>query len=166
MIEAIAHCNRQHSTAYRLDIYGPTPPNARPYLERLERLVAERGLSALVRFCGPLPQDELPDVLAQYRLFLNFSATALDKAVLEAMACGIPVLSTNPCVREILPSGLQDLCMADEWDTVAQGERLYDLLSQDGVRATEMGMALREVVVRNHSLRRLFEKLMAEMEER
>lgn len=164
MIRAVARCNCRYGTSYRLDIYGPTLEKDREYREGLEALISELNLSAMVSFRGIAPQDQLPDILNRYQLFLNFSETALDRAVVEAMACGLPVISANPCVEEILPLELRDLLTLPEEDMDMQAERIHRLLSLDDVRLAETGRTLREVVVRDHSVEALFDKILAEMD--
>jgi len=61
----------------------------------LAALVAERGIEG-VTFLGPVPNDEMPDLLARCDLALN--PTNVDNmpiSVLEAYASGLPVVSTN-----------------------------------------------------------------------
>lgn len=164
MLKALAYCNDYYGTSYRLDIYGPISETNVSYQQRLSRLVAELNLTNLVSFCGAVPHDQLPDVLSQYRLYLNFSDTALDRAVVEAMACGLSVLSTNPCVADILSSNLRGELIVPANDLQKQAKHIYHILNMSQSQLTVVGRALREIVVKNHNLDRLFEKILAEIE--
>ncbi|MCL4359810.1 glycosyltransferase [Patescibacteria group bacterium] len=65
-------------------------------LKKLERLRRSLDLETVVRFVGQKPQEELPyyynaaDVVTMPSHYESFGMSAL-----EAMACGIPVLTTN-----------------------------------------------------------------------
>ncbi len=78
-------------------------PDARLYLcgegsmrADLETQVTERGLEGAVRFLGQVAYDEMP---ALYRagdaLVLPGRAEGLPRTVLEAMACGVPVVCSD-----------------------------------------------------------------------
>jgi glycosyltransferase involved in cell wall biosynthesis len=68
-----------------------------PQRKRLEDLAQTLGLASRVHFLGAKNQDQLR---AQYRacgVFVHTSETgSLDKVVLEALACGLPVITTSP----------------------------------------------------------------------
>jgi D-inositol-3-phosphate glycosyltransferase len=69
--------------------------DADPYVRRLRRLAAERGVADRVRLLGAVPVHEMPawyrsaDVLAAVPWYEPFGLT-----LLEAMACGVPVVAT------------------------------------------------------------------------
>lgn len=60
------------------------------------------------KFIGVVPHAELSRVLQGHDVFLNLSLTeSMDKAVLEALSAGLPVVTSNPTFREMLkPLGL------------------------------------------------------------
>jgi glycosyltransferase involved in cell wall biosynthesis len=164
MLRALAQCNRRCGASYRLDIYGPTLEMDYEYREHLKALIAQLDLSAFVSFRGSVPQDQLPGILNRYHLFLFFCKGALGKAAVEAMACGLPVISTNPCVEEILPEHLRPLLMVPETDTDKQAQSIHQLLSSEDRQLSEIGQALRNVAVRDHSVTSLIDKILTEME--
>lgn len=164
MFRVLDICNRQYGTRYRLDIYGSDDNNCR-YRKYLEALIKELKLSEQVSFKGLVKQADLPAILNTYRVFVNFSETALDKAIVEAMASGLPVLSTNRCVAEILPQDLKPLLFVSEDNLHQIGTALHNLLSQNEARLAEIGKTLREVAVQNHSVERLIQKILVEISE-
>jgi glycosyltransferase involved in cell wall biosynthesis len=149
ILEAMAVCRRRFGRTPSLDVLGPRLDEG--YADALARRVEALGLEADVTFAGGVPRSALPEALGRYRLFVNVSATALDRAVLEAMACGVPVVSSNPCVREIVPEGCRDLLSVPAGDAEALAERLHQLVALDSASRERLGRALREVVVRDHS---------------
>lgn len=83
-------------------------PSDSVYLEKLRKFIKENGLSGNVRILPPALHSEIPNILRNSNLFTNASRTgSLDKAVLEAMSCDIPVLTSNEAFKETLePLGL------------------------------------------------------------
>lgn len=45
---------------------------------------------------GPVPRSELPNLLRKHEVFIHAFEGSLDKSILEATACGLPVITTNP----------------------------------------------------------------------
>lgn len=73
----------------------------------LERVVAERGLQDHVRFAGSLPHAEIARWLAAADLFcLATSNEGRANVILEALACGVPVVTTDVGgSREVIADG-------------------------------------------------------------
>lgn len=75
----------------RLTIAGTGPEEA-----RLRDLVAQLGLTDLVRFAGRLDREAMADLYRQADVMINPSlADNMPNSVLESMASGVPVVSTN-----------------------------------------------------------------------
>ena len=67
-----------------------------PELPALRQLAAELGIAERVEFTGPLDRDAMAALMRRCHLMLNPSRVDnMPNSVLEAMACGIPVVSTN-----------------------------------------------------------------------
>lgn len=140
---------------FRLRIIGNVQDEA--YAQSLRQLVAELGLSERVEFVGEVPHHEIAREYQQAHLMVNASSTgAVDKAVLEAMACAVPVISANEAFGAILPENLR--VPLDAPDALAARMRAVMGMSPDARRA--LGHDLRAVVVRDHSLDHLADALM------
>lgn len=64
--------------------------------DRLRKLASELGVSNRVRFLGFVPDDELPALYASSDLFLLLSSyEGYGLVLLEAMACGTPVVASR-----------------------------------------------------------------------
>ena len=109
-VEAIGLLVRQGVPA-RLDILGGEPHRdhgARSDRERIEHTIADLGLRDRVRLHGLVPSSEVRDSLRQADVFLHASLSeGIPTAALEAMACGLPVVTTD-CggVREAVRDGV------------------------------------------------------------
>jgi glycosyltransferase involved in cell wall biosynthesis len=92
-----------HLVIEALALLLPTQPQARLVIigegverDRLAQLVRERGVEAQVTFTGALPQTDLPHwYSAADMLVLASSREGWANVLLEAMACGTPVVATN-----------------------------------------------------------------------
>jgi len=67
-----------------------------PELGNLEALAASLGIAGSVRFAGALGRDQIAALYREADLMLNSSRVDnMPNSVLEAMACGLPVVSTR-----------------------------------------------------------------------
>ena len=78
-----------------------------PELEALRAQAAELGLAGQVEFAGGLPPDAVPGFLAQADVFVLASRSeGRPNVVVEALAAGLPVISTNlPGVEGLVVPG-------------------------------------------------------------
>lgn len=160
---ALAECHRRGSNIF-LDIYGPVFKGDHPYHAKLLAIARQSGLHAAVAWHGSVFQRDLPRTLASYRVVVSCNDGGLDKAVLEAMACGVPVITDNPCVAEILPAHLRAQCVVPRGDAPAYASAIMAIIAMDELTYRTLGEALREVVVARHSLPNLMRSMMKEME--
>ncbi len=133
----------------------PVTEDDRRLARELDALIAAKHLGNRVRR-ESLPHEEVIAALRRSGLFLHASATALDKAVLEAMACECLVVSTSDALREVLPSRCH--ASPDSFADVATS-----LLSLSAEEKAALRHELRERVVRDHSLERLIVTLVSRM---
>jgi glycosyltransferase involved in cell wall biosynthesis len=97
-LEAVAKLAAE-GAALRFDILGADPP--RDHAEPTERwrivhTVQDLGLEGLVHLHGPVPPDEVRERLRDADVLLHASlAEGIPNVVLEAMACGRPVVVTD-----------------------------------------------------------------------
>ncbi len=164
MVTALHAHARLHGDTPRLRIVGASATaRDRRYSSELRDLIARLGLDDRVEFLGARSQEEIARIVPGCAAFLGFSGTALDKATLEAMALGVPVVSTNPCFAEILPEWLRSLLVAREGDAENQADHIHRVLALDAAGRARVGEALREVVEHEHSDEVLFDRILAEI---
>lgn len=141
---------------YRLSVYGHAITAADHALMRaLESEDAMRGAAGRVEI-GSVTNDEMASRMQKAALFLHASRTALDKALLEAMACGCLVVSCSEAARAVLPKE----CMATPEGMADMAKTLLELPPDE---QDSLSRKLRAIVIRNHSLRALIQRLVAEM---
>jgi len=85
----------------------------------LERLAKEVGVSERVRFLGAVPQPALPEIYsAADALVLASSHEGLPNVIMEAIACGTPVIATKVGgIPEILTSHEAGILLEERSDT-------------------------------------------------
>jgi glycosyltransferase involved in cell wall biosynthesis len=128
----------------------------------LRERIEAAGLSDRISLEGRV--DDIPAFLAAGDLYLQPSrAEGQCVAVIEAMACGLPVLGASAGgIVESVSEGengfLADPADATEWN--AGLERLIE----DRSLRTQMGRRSRELAVERHDIRRTVERVRAELE--
>lgn len=102
----------------------------------LQRMAAERGVGANLHFLGTISEEEklallrASDVLPFPSRYEGFGLP-----LLEGMAAGVPVISTNiPVVNEIVRDGENGLLIPYD-DTAALARAMLDVLEQPELRA-------------------------------
>ncbi|MFH1037856.1 MAG: glycosyltransferase [PVC group bacterium] len=98
-------------------------------LNELQALARRRGVEGRVKFCGFLKTETIWGMMKSADLLINLSDyEGMPNTVMEAMACGCPLLVSDiPAHREILDGNTAIL--ADPRDTAAQAKALRDLLA-------------------------------------
>lgn len=144
----------------RLNVIGaPAIPSDLAHKRSLEALAAELGVASRVAFLGPVAYAETVQHYQAAGLFLNFSRTgSVDKAVLEAMCCGTPILTTNEAFQKIFSSVFPDFYCTEE--TIEKLSSRTAMLLTRSVKETH-GVQLREYVVMHQNLKHLIKKIVA-----
>jgi len=127
---------RDSGASFRCEIVGEGPER-----EALERQIASAGLQDCVALLGAKPQEELINMLKRATLFVlpcivsaNGDRDALPTVLLEAMAVGLPVISTNLVgIPEIVEHGKTGL-LAAPGDPVELANAIKSMLGQPKLR--------------------------------
>lgn len=132
LIMAFARLRRRGGTLSRLVVVGRAPYPS--YRRVLDAVVGREGVSGAVEFRGFVPTDELAALYRGARVFaLLSSCESFGFPVLEAMACGTPVVVSN---RSSLPEVVGDAGLTvDPDDVEAVARTLGRVLEDDDVRA-------------------------------
>lgn len=97
LVEAYAIVRRELPRAPRLLIAGLVQEES--YFAEIEHLIASLGLCDSVRFLGRVAYDDLPALYANAELYVFPSlCETFGLTQLEAMACGVPVITSNVSV--------------------------------------------------------------------
>lgn len=120
-----------------------------PLREELEERVRAAALDDHVRFTGRLENDELPAVYAESAVFaLPSELEGFPRTVLEAMACGTPVVSSElPQLADVVEQ-VGETVPRDDIEALAGA--LRRLLADDD-RRERLGRAARQQVLEEYS---------------
>ncbi len=142
---------------------GVQPGYPDDYLRQLEALCAE--LSQRCRFTGDLPAAGVRDWNRRATIAVNTSPVGLfDKSALESMACALPTVVCNPAFAPALGEHRDLLMIGGPEDAAGLRERLAHLLALPEGERGRIGRALRQGVIREHSLKTLIKRLLSVFE--
>lgn len=140
LIDAFAGVYREHPD-FSVEIYGEGPMR-----EELQAYIGEKGLTAAVRLCGKV--ENVPETIRDAYLFvLPSDYEGLSNALLEAMAVGLPCITTD-CAGsdDAIRDGVNGLIVPVR-DRDAMENAMRRLL-EDPALAQDMGRKARESMSR------------------
>ncbi len=158
-LRAVARATQQGSNLhYTIIGDGPERP-------QLEKLIEELGIAGIVQLAGWRGSEAVAAALVQADLLLQPSVVARDGdeeglpvVLMEAMATGLPVLSTRHSgIPELVHEGVEG-CLVEERDVDMLTNRLVHLLEHPAKRAA-MGSAARRAVEAKHDIEELNDQL-------
>lgn len=151
LIEA-AEIIKEEGMDFQIKIAGkPLLKRDEVYFEKLKTFIEEKNLKDRVVFVGAIPNKDINGFYNEADLFVNLSDTgSIDKAVLEAMAPGLLVLTSNEAFKNILP---EKYFVNKNPKEIAEKIIFLSKADQDST--------LREYVVKNHNLKTLIEKILS-----
>ena len=120
-----------------------------PLLSKLVNLAKELKIANSIHFLGSV--DNVAESLRLTDVFVNTSLyEGISNSLLEAMACGLPVVATNISGNnELIQDGYNGLLVPPE-DTVAL-TRAIECLLTDGVKAKKLGAEARKTIEKSYA---------------
>lgn len=145
---------------------NPLSGRDRRYAQVLRRRVQRLKLAQRVQFLPAAPFARIDGVYRDADVFVNSSDTgSVDKTVLEAMSCGLPVVTSNAAFSDIFTPVHAAQCRVAKDDPGALAQRLQTLIAMPADARHALGLALRDTVCREHSLEGLCQRLMVQLRE-
>lgn len=146
---------RRRGVPAELDLVGGDPTSdltEQSEGDRLRAAISDLGLGNAVRLHGFLPPVEIRDRLQRASTYLQTSLSeGLPTAVVEAMACGLPVVASDAGgTREAINDGVEGFLVPLR-DVPAAADALERLWREPGLRRT-MGKAARRRAVEEFGL--------------
>ncbi|MEK9176744.1 MAG: methyltransferase domain-containing protein, partial [Patescibacteria group bacterium] len=146
---------RSRGVAVRLRSVGPIVPD---YGARLRREFEDLFDEEAAELAPPIPNRLTPAEYRNAAVSVNLAREGhFDKSALEAMACGTPVIVGSRTFAGLVP----EQWIVSDPDPTRLAGALGTFLSLSVSERDELGRALRQSVVREHSLFRLTDELFA-----
>ena len=149
-----------------VEVYGRVGlPEHQGYLDSLIEFVHNADLEDCVKFQGELSYEFVDEVLNEADLFINMSGTgSIDKAVLEAAAAGLLVISANEAFAGPLAK-ISPLFVVQRNEPEKLAEKILAVKSLSLSRKQVLREQLRLWVKKEHALENLVKKIIAEFKE-
>lgn len=161
MLAAVDRLDVDPKTIEVVVVGGPGTDEQAPYAYALERKAKGMKYGDRTHFVGAVSNRGTLPYLHAANLFVNTSRTgSLDKAVLEAMACGVPILTCNEALCEIL-GDLRGRLMFPKGDAEALAAKMSAIMGLSFAEREELGKSLRGIVIRDHGLSGFVKKIVA-----
>jgi len=143
---------------------GPAGVGADAYVNELRKAVVDLSLDGVVRFEDPVPPGKLPQWYRRCAAHVNLTPVGFgDKVAWEAMSCGRPCLVANTDFSETLGRYGAELLFRHR-DPIDLAQKLVQLFSKSPHERTQMGLYLRARVEEFHSLDRLGDRILEQIQ--
>jgi len=145
----------------QLNVVGdPRLASDQDYLNQIKNLIQEKKLENFISFFGKVPHTKIIKFYQNIDIFVNLCPTGgMDKVVLEAMACGDPVLICNRTFGRDFGKYAEKLIFQEKnaQDLAQKIHSLENLKDRVEIRSF-----LRKQVVQKHNLDNLIGKIISE----
>ena len=133
------------------------------YFTKLQHQVEENGLQNIVDFKGDVSFADILPYYQQADCFVNMSETgSMDKTVLEAMSCGLPVITSNIAFKMMLHKW-SDNSFISQPSSQELASKLELLLMMPWEKRGIFGNRLRQIILNDHDLEHLVDRLLAHL---
>ncbi len=160
-IETIIDAFSQISTkrpGATLTIVGDALPVDIIYLEQLKEMVTSLQLESRVAWLPGVSNTKAVNVYNKYSVYINATPSgSFDKTILEAMASGCLILTSNESWR----GSIDDRLIFPQNDSSMLAQKIDELLCLDVIERDERSEHLRKMVDESHSLKQLIKALSA-----
>ena len=163
LIEAVNILNKRGVGNIKVELVGnPIYREDDDYKNELVKQIEDYRLKNQVRFVGGVPNENMPDVYRQAGLSVNLCPTGgMDKAVLESMAMGLPVIVFNKAFAPPLGEHKDLLLNNLSADELAQ--KIYAALKVSKEELNSIGLNLMKKIINNYGLTILVGKIVNEL---
>ncbi len=143
-----------------LDVVGgPGTPEHIEYSKMLHRMVSDLGLEKNVSFVGPVTYQNTIGFFRSADIFLHLTPYSLDKALLEAMACGCLPISCNQAYTNWVSDLGLDMLAVSNGNPRALAQKIVQLSEAKPIQRHAMQDKVRRLVVEKHDLEGFVERL-------
>lgn len=137
----------------------PATERDEKYFTELRDMVHEFRLEDIVQFQDAVPNKDLVPILQNADVFVSMSHTgSLDKANLEAMSCGLVLITCNEAFASLLGAYTEKLMYEKENDSELSA-KLIAISILGASQRRKLGLLLRSIVMADHTLSQLISRI-------
>ncbi len=127
--------------------------------DKIHRLAGTLGVGDCTKFVGWLPYDSLPDYLNSSDIYVSTSLSDgdLSQSTQQAMACGLPIITTKIAVNESRINDGENGIMFPPKDHLVLAEKIVMLLRNKDLK-TKLGNTGRETIDKHLNYERNMER--------
>ncbi len=150
----------QENILVHVEVIGDVgTPEQKEYLHNIKTIIKEKKLENRFSFIGSIPNKELPQYLERADVFINMSHTgSLDKAILEAMAVKLLILTCNEALLGVLGE-YSDILVFTKGDFDELAQKISFVQNMDEQKKEEITKRLRNIVIEKHNIEKLMIKI-------
>lgn len=168
LLEAISELKKHQLELYNtieMEIAGgPSNAGDEEYVVFLKKLAVGLGISEKIKWSGRIPHPQTVAIFQEADVVINMTPTgSFDKAMLEAMACGVLVVSSNSAWLRFFDEELRSRFLFGQDDSRNLAQKLNELFSLEPAIKFELRRKLRDVIVNFHSQKQWARKLVASL---
>ncbi len=153
MVRSFEILKNKNFDAVLFIVGSPVTPEDKKYELDLKEYINSHNLNASVVLVGPVKPHDAVGWYQKSDLFINLSDTgSLDKALLEAMACRLQIVTSNEAFRGIV---------SEESFTINTPEQVSSHIIK--LSASKPSLSLRQYVETHHNLTNLIPKLVSNL---
>ena len=164
LIEALRILVKERQTdEVILRLVGGVYPHDEKYASELSQRIRGYGLKDAIEWVGFVIHSEVVKEYQNADVVVSLTpAGSLDKAPLEAMSCGVPILTSNVSFNDLIDRIDPNLFLPEANPNIL-ADRLKRISDMDRNERQQLGEALRQKVVEHHGLKDLIRKLVVEI---
>lgn len=156
LLEAASELKKHQPELYgKIDIEiagGPSNAGDEEHITYLEKLATELGISEKIMWSGRIPHTQTAVIFQEADAAVNMTQTgSFDKTMLEAMASGALVLSSNLAWLKFFDEELQELLLFRQNDPHDLAQKLAKVLNLEPAIRLGLRGKLRNIIINHHS---------------
>lgn len=132
---------------YEMHMYGDAPKKDEKYYQMLKKRAGEN-----IFFHPAVKNSETPEIYSAHDVYVNLTPKgSMDKTVLEAVSCEVPVIVVNESFQAVVES----ISFLETMTPEALAQKIMTLTHISFSKKAEMVQQARKIMIREHSLERL-----------
>jgi len=164
LIHALSSLAQRFPSA-KLLIIGSDPTGG-AYIKQVKELAYKLGVDKNIIFVGSVPNREMPSYYqkASVFLFASHGGEGIPRSILEAMACGVPVVATEIAgIPEAVKEGVTGFLVSPR-NPQSIAEKTATILGNQDLRA-ELGRNARQMIEKEFSWEKMISRIVAVFKE-